>query len=73
MEHARKSPLNPNTRYKILNGITADIAEPEHLMPCNVVIRVTHDERGKTLSLENGETLICIPLEPVSDLIDTTF
>ena len=69
----RKSPLNPNTRYKILNGITADIAEPTKLHPAEVIIRVTHDKRGKSLSLEDGERLIMIPLEPVTDLIDTTF
>lgn len=70
---ARKSPLNPNTRYHILTGLTADIAEPTKLHPANVVIRVTHDDKGKSLSLEDGERLIMIPLEPVADLIDTMF
>ena len=73
MMKTRKITINPNTRYHILTGLTADIAEPTKLHPANVVIRVTHDDRGKTLSLEDGKTLICIPLEPVADLIDTTF
>ena len=64
------NPLNPNTRIKYVKGMRQQGAK---LYRCKICVRVTHDSKGKTLSLEGAETMLLIPLEEVRELVDTTF
>lgn len=68
----KESPLNPKTRMKTIAGATV-AAGQTGITRTQITVRVTHDERGKTLSLEDGKIMLLIPLEPVTDMIDTTF
>ena len=40
--------------------------------PATVKVRMTSDEKGKTLSLNAGPVMIGIPLESVRDIIEVT-
>ena len=57
-------------RSKLVQGY---ISEGENIYFCNVRVRMTHDDKGKSLSLtaEQGDTgiQIGIPLESVEDII----
>ena len=65
-----RSPLNPGTRSKVVTGC---IAKPTSPIPhaARIVVRVTDDRRGKSLSLEDGKTMLMIPLEEVADMLAT--
>lgn len=39
------------------------------IKPCQVVVRMTNDRIGQSLSLQAGNTMIQIPLEQVQDII----
>lgn len=69
---AKKSPLNSGTHYKTVMGAAARI-DKMGIQSVPITIRVTHDGKGKSLSLEDGEKLLMIPLEPVEDLIKVVF
>lgn len=45
------------------------------VMPVDVTVRVTHDKRGKSLSLsdESSGTMLMVPLEPLEDILDVRF
>ena len=68
---AKISQLNCNTRWKTVNGLKMTRIGTSG--PCKITIRVTSDERGKSLSLEDGTTMLMIPLEPVADLLTVAF
>ena len=61
-------------REKDVNGFLF-IQSPEGLpipAPAAVTVRMTSDEKGKTLSLSAGPVMIGIPLESVTDIIDVS-
>lgn len=45
----------------LVNGIS--------IKPCEVVVRMTSDNIGQSLSLQAGQIMIQIPLEQVADII----
>lgn len=55
-------------REKNVMGMIVDITKP---MPhfCNVTVRMTSDNKGKSLSLAAANVMIQIPLEEVEDII----
>ena len=57
---------NKNTKYKQTKGW---ITDGKHFGLCPVDVRVTNDEKGKSLSLTVREIQIGIGLEGVEDLI----
>ena len=61
------SPFNPNTRMKNVNGMVMD---KRGMRKTDICVRVTSDRRGKSLSLEDGKTMLMIPLETVEDMIE---
>lgn len=57
-------------REKDVAGYISDMKKPfPYLQPCNVTVRMTSDEHGKTLSLAGANILIGIPLEAVADIV----
>lgn len=70
MSRYTESPLNPNTRAKMVHGCVMD---SKSLRKQDICIRVTHDKRGKSLSLEDGDRMLMIPLEAVEDMIKVVF
>ena len=70
MNPVQTNPMNPNTRWKIVRGMRQ---EGSKLYRCRICVRVTHDSKGKTLSLEGGERMLLVPIEELTDMIDTTF
>ncbi len=56
-------------REKDVKGI---ITDGHRFSKTNVVVRMTSDKHGKSLSLNAGNILIEIPLEAVEDIIQVT-
>ena len=55
-------------RRKTVKGIIFNGTDVK-LHPCNVVVQMTSDKKGKTLSFGAEEWMISIPLESVTDII----
>lgn len=65
----KESPLNKNTRYKDIRGL---VYIGSRMGEAEVTVRVTHDEKGKSLSLASdvAGVMIMIPLEQVDDMLE---
>ena len=57
----------PRTRMRDVNGM---LFLADKWTTKTVTVRVTKDKAGKTLSLNVGDLMILIPVEPVEDMID---
>ena len=60
------------TKAKIVNGFIADFREGGCIHEAELTLRVTHDHKGKGISIadEHGGIMFYIPVEPVEDLIE---
>lgn len=60
------------TKAKIINGCIADFRGSGCIKEAELVLRVTHDHKGKGISIsdEHGGIMFYIPVEPVEDLIE---
>ena len=56
-------------REKDVMGFIGDTSRSVFPKPCRIIVRMTSDKRGQTLSLAGANILIGIPLEEVSDII----
>ena len=55
------------TKAKTAIGYTSSRNNP--LRRSVITVRVTSNEMGKSLSLENGTIMLQIPIEPVADIL----
>ncbi len=55
------------TKIRTVNGFAMDGKSME---PCKVTARTTVDKKGKTLSLENGKTMIIVAVEQLKGMVD---
>ena len=54
------------TKTEALSGMTSD---GNTMKPVLVNFRATKDETGKTISLEDGEHMITIPVEAIENIL----
>lgn len=56
-------------REKEVMGFIADIFRDKEPRSSNIIIRMTSDKKGKSLSFQASNVIIGIPLEKVEDII----
>lgn len=63
--------MSRDYREKDVVGFIADVRDSEPT-PANVIVRMTSDDRGKSLTLQAYNIMIGIPLEMVEGIIKIT-
>lgn len=56
-----------NVKGFVYNGAS------QRMSPCNFSVICTNDEKGKTLSIDNGHLQFTIPFEPVAKYFEGNF
>lgn len=73
MEQRRGDRKMRDYREKTIKGCIMDGASPVMIpRKCDVVVRMTSDKVGQSLSLQAFNIMIQIPLESVGDIIKVT-
>jgi hypothetical protein len=63
--------MSRDYREKTIKGCVFELKKKLVYVPkmCNVIVRMTSDDVGQSLSLQTNDVMIQIPLEQVADII----